>query len=100
MGQAITSLTCTPWVSGSNLGRDTDHPEVLRGIPLSLPLQAEDGTVTQNGSRPLPFTNNPIIQRYIVSATDSVVKQVINTVNIYLSTSMLYFTPHRGKHLK
>jgi hypothetical protein len=49
------ALTFIPDVSGSNLGRKTDYPEVSRGFPQSSQLNAR--TLISRRSRPLPFTS-------------------------------------------
>jgi hypothetical protein len=40
MAQAVILLDCTEEVPASNLSWATNYPEVLRGIPQSLPADA------------------------------------------------------------
>jgi hypothetical protein len=56
----ITLSACIREVPGSNLGRDTDYPEVFRGFPKSV--QANTGKSTSIRRRWFPSKSFPIYQ--------------------------------------
>jgi hypothetical protein len=81
LAQAVSLLTCIREVHSSTFGRDTAYPEGLHCFSQSL--QTTAGTVLKVWSQSLllqpfqlQFSNHesPTIRRYVVSATEGVVK--------------------------
>jgi hypothetical protein len=75
----ITSLVRIPEVAGSNLVQETYYPKGFRGFPFSPSRQILGYRIKLSHGGFLPrfyisFVNNhPIIQRYVILATEKVV---------------------------